>query len=551
MAFFNTIKIKKIIGYLHRFKILKNFRYLQMNFYSSRKTSNYNPNINLDKLKLNFNIKKKNLKFLICTVSGDNYLIRLFDNLFYITLKLFKIEVSILKCGKSLPLCHVSNYSLISKLKKDQEKLCELCTKGFTTEFGEHNKDVINLGKYIDKRAIIKINKIVKKINYKNIFNFKKVPNYINENVKSAYIRFNGSSEQNNNEINNLILIREYYKSALIFNYSFKKLLKYKKYNRIISHHGIYIPHGIILSIARLYRISTYVWQPGYRKNSVVMVKNHSVHTYFPKTKNWNNFFFDEIKQNRIKKYLRSRIYAPGNWLSFNVKTNNKTIFKNNNPTYLMALNVDWDAVVHFKSIAFKNMFEWLKFTVDYFERNKNKNLIIRAHPGELLGNVPSSITADKYLKSYYPNLPKNIKFINSFSSLNTYDLCKQSDIILVYSSKISIEMATLGKPVIVSGEAWIKNKGITHDVKSAKDYELFLNKNVHQLIEKSKKNKIKSLKFAYYYFFKKMFKFNNIQYFKNKFPRYKALVLNRTNNLVLENALIDLVKKMVNNKDT
>ena len=111
--------------------------------------------------------------------------------------------------------------------------------------------------------------------------------------------------------------------------------------------------------------------------------------------------------------------------------------------------------------------------------------------------------------------------------------------------------MATLGKPVIVSGEAWIKNKGITHDVKSAKDYELFLNKNVHQLIEKSKKNKIKSLKFAYYYFFKKMFKFNNIQYFKNKFPRYKALVLNRTNNLVLENALIDLVKKMVNNKDT
>ena len=50
-----------------------------------------------------------------------------------------------------------------------------------------------------------------------------------------------------------------------------------------------------------------------------------------------------------------------------------------------MALNVDWDAFVHFKSLAFKNMFEWLKFTVDYFERNKNKNLIIRAHPGELL----------------------------------------------------------------------------------------------------------------------------------------------------------------------
>ena len=63
---------------------------------------------------------------------------------------------------------------MISKLKEDQEKLCELCTKGFSTEFGEDNKDVINLGKYIDKRIIIKINKILKEINYKNIFNFKK-----------------------------------------------------------------------------------------------------------------------------------------------------------------------------------------------------------------------------------------------------------------------------------------------------------------------------------------------------------------------------------------
>ena len=47
------------------------------------------------------------------------------------------------------------------------------------------------------------------------------------------------------------------------------------------------------------------------------------------------------------------------------------------------------------------------------------------------------------------------------------------------------------------------------------------------------------------------MFKFNNIQYFKSKFPRYKALVLNRTNNLVMENTLIDLVKTMIKNKDT
>mgnify|MGYP001196623226 CR=1 FL=1 len=200
MRLISTIKIKKILGYLHRFKILRYLRYKQINFYSSKKTSNYDSNVPLEKVKLNIGIKKKKLKFLICTISGDNFLIRLFDNLFYVTLKLLKIDVSLLKCGKSLPLCHVSNYSLISKLKEDQDRLCELCTKGFSTEFGRHNKDTVNLRDYIDTKVVIKTNKIVNQINYKNVFNFKTIPDYINENVKSAFIRFNGSSKYNIHE---------------------------------------------------------------------------------------------------------------------------------------------------------------------------------------------------------------------------------------------------------------------------------------------------------------------------------------------------------------
>lgn len=551
MLLIKTIQIKKIIGYLYRFKKFNILRHFLMDFYSSRKTSNYNINVPFEKIKFSSNIKKDKIKFLICTISGDNYIIRLFDNLFYITLKLFKIDVSILKCGKSLALCNVSNYSLISSMKKDQEKLCYLCTKGFSSEFDQYGKDVLTVKDYIDRKIITDANKIVNKINSKNVFKIKNISSYINENTKSAFIRFNGSSIFNLNDPKNIKIIKEYYKSALIFEYAFKKLLRTKKFNRIICHHGIYIPHGIILSIAKLKKISTYVWQPGYRKNSVVVVKNNNVHSYFPKTKKWNKFKFDTLEQNRIKKYLRSRVNAADNWLNFNTKSQKKIIFSNDNPTYLMALNVDWDAVVHFKSLSFNNMFDWLKFTVDYFINNPNKNLIIRAHPAELLGNVPSSLSAEKYLKSIYTTLPSNIRFISSFSSLNTYDLCQQSDVLLVYSSKISIEIATLGKPVIMSGEGWIKNKNIIHEAKSAKEYKKYLDKNIKFLNKKSKKNKLGSLKFAYFYFFKKMFKINNIQYFRNKFPRYKALVLNRTNSVVMDNTLIDLVKTMIKNKDT
>ena len=48
---------------------------------------------------------------------------------------------------------------------------------------------------------------------------------------------------------------------------------------------------------------------------------------------------------------------------------------KNINGNYLLALNVDWDAKIHFKKSIFKDMFELIDFTIEFFIQNSKKKL--------------------------------------------------------------------------------------------------------------------------------------------------------------------------------
>ena len=61
-----------------------------------------------------------------------------------------------------------------------------------------------------------------------------------------------------------------------------------------------------------------------------------------------------------------------------------------NKPLIGLPTNVMWDAQLDFPSNFFKNILEWLFFTVDYFINNQNLQLIIRVHPAEVDISKPS-----------------------------------------------------------------------------------------------------------------------------------------------------------------
>ena len=119
---------------------------------------------------------------------------------------------------------------------------------------------------------------------------------------------------------------------------------------------------------------------------------------------------------------------------------------------------------------------------------------------------------------------------------------------IIVYASKISLEFASLGKPVICCGEAWIKNKGITFDPINKKEYLSLLNTKINVLQKIAKKKKNQGLKFAYYFFFKRTFFIKYIK--KHIFPSYRMDLKNLIKIRDRDKNLELIVNSIINNKD-
>ena len=71
----------------------------------------------------------------------------------------------------------------------------------------------------------------------------------------------------------------------------------------------------------------------------------------------------------------------------------------------------------------------------------------------------------------------QNVYIIHPEDTINSYCIIDKSSFCIVYASTIANEIAAMGKPLIIGGEAYIKNKGITYDPISKDQYFNFIDK--------------------------------------------------------------------------
>jgi hypothetical protein len=163
-----------------------------------------------------------------------------------------------------------------------------------------------------------------------------------------------------------------------------------------------------------------------------------------------------------------------------------------------------WDAQLHYPQNAFRDMWEWLVTTIRYFDTRRDLTLIIRVHPAELRGHIQSRQPIAEELRREIGDLPPNIHVIPPESPVSTYSVMTRCDSVLIYGTKTGVELASLGVPVIVAGEAWIRNKGLTIDVRSRAHYRevldsLPLNRRLDEATMR------RARKYAYHFFFRRM----------------------------------------------
>ena len=130
---------------------------------------------------------------------------------------------------------------------------------------------------------------------------------------------------------------------------------------------------------------------------------------------------------------------------------------------YTLFTNVLWDAASAQREIAFDNALQWVKETIEYFIENKKDQLVVRIHPAESIIGTNQPII--KFIEDTFTKLTSNIKIIDSSADVNSWSLLKVTDIGLVHTSTVGMELALEGIPCVCLSKTHYRGKGFTIDV--------------------------------------------------------------------------------------
>ena len=173
-------------------------------------------------------------------------------------------------------------------------------------------------------------------------------------------------------------------------------------------------------------------------------------------------------------------------------------------PVIGLPTSVTWDAQLHYPSNAFPSMLEWLVQTCEYFATRPDLQLLIRVHPAEISGFPRSRQPILPELQKRLPELAPNIFVVPPESDMSTYVLMSLCNAAIIYSTKMGVELTSVGLPVIVAGEAWIRNKGLTHDACSPEEYFRILDRLPFRE-RLGGEHLARARRYAYHFFFNRM----------------------------------------------
>ena len=139
-------------------------------------------------------------------------------------------------------------------------------------------------------------------------------------------------------------------------------------------------------------------------------------------------------------------------------------------PFVLVCTNVPYDAGYDKLTRVFPSMRTWLIQTVRHLLDNTDLQVVVRAHPGEAAHyggkeNSVDNLAADGFLPSV------RLKVIPGEKSINTYALMEHCKYGVVFSSTTGLEMAMMGKAVVVGADVYYGRRGFTHDADDRSHY--------------------------------------------------------------------------------
>jgi hypothetical protein len=299
------------------------------------------------------------------------------------------------------------------------------------------------------------------------------------EHALAGALRFFARADLEGEPTGRAVLAR-YLEAAALSSLAARKLIRERGYVCVALHHGIYVPQGPTAEAARAEAVRVVTWNPAYRKRCFVFSHGDTYHHTLldEPVANWEGKHLTPTEEKKLMTYLDSRSVGAYDWIWFHDRPNfdRDAIFARyglqaDRPIIGLLTNVMWDAQLHYPANVFPGMLSWIVETIRYFAGRPDLQLLIRIHPAEIRGTLPSRQRVDAEIRRAFASLPPNVAVIPPESDASTYVVTAACDSVIIYGTKTGVELTSVGIPVIVAGEAWIRNKGVTIDPATREDY--------------------------------------------------------------------------------
>lgn len=136
----------------------------------------------------------------------------------------------------------------------------------------------------------------------------------------------------------------------------------------------------------------------------------------------------------------------------------------------LVPLNLRWDSAALCRAKLFANVGDWLEQLLTWAEGHPMARIAIRQHPCE---KIPEFRGTDDFAKllGRHPKLAGRAIFFSAFDTVNTYDLFRTAKVVLPFTSRVGIEAAMLGKPVVLGTKCYYGSCGFTWNPETPAEY--------------------------------------------------------------------------------
>jgi hypothetical protein len=459
------------------------------------------------------------IRILMATAVGGHPQLTVPESALNVALTLRGARVDTLLCDSAMPACLRAKISGIKPSDLADGKLkdvfCSACIQTGKKVFSGYGIPVLNLGEHISDNERIRARDISLSLSIDDMATYTMNGLPIGEHALAGALRYYGIGDLAL-ETEGKKVLQRYLESSLLTAFCVQRLLEENRYDVVVSNHGIYVPHGIVNAVCRRHNVRTAAWNLAYRKQCLIFSHNDTYHHTLmaEPTSEWETISWSAEREAEIMEYLSSRRKGSRDWIWFNRDADEdmerfaaQVGLDLDRPVVGLLTNVVWDAQLHYPANAFENMVDWVMRTIAYFETRNDLQLLIRVHPGELAppgGSTVSRQPIAEEIRKTFSDLPQNVFIIGSESTVSTYAAMDRCDSVLIYGTKTGVELTSAGIPVIVGGEAWIRNKGITLDASSADEYFQHLRKlplkkrMLPETVERARK-------YAYHFFFRRM----------------------------------------------